>query len=78
MKPSPVKVISLKSLSSILFCKELFIKKQQAQIAEKDKRIATLEKLVNNLDRNLSGIRGEIKQAWKDGVATKDTGFMVE
>lgn len=72
MKPSPIKAFSRPSKSSnLLFSQAQEIKRLRAENA---KLVRTLQKL----DRELSGLRGAIKQAWDNGVAAKDIDFMVE
>ena len=66
MKPRPIKAILGQSdLSNILFCQAQVIKKLLAENAK-------LSKTLQQVDRELSGLRGSIKQAWDNGVISKD------
>lgn len=64
MKPHPKK-LSLSNLSNILFCQAQEIKRLKAEIERKDNAL-------RKLDRELSGLRGAIKQAWSNGVISED------
>ena len=66
MKPRPIKAILGQSdLSNILFCQAQVIKKLLAENAK-------LSRTLQQVDRELSGLRGSIKQAWDNGVISKD------
>lgn len=66
MKPRPIKAILGQSdLSNILFCQAQVIKKLLAENAK-------LSKTLQQVDRELSGLRGSIKQAWDNSVISKD------
>ena len=66
MKPRPIKAILGQSdLSNILFCQAQVIKKLIDENAK-------LSKTLQQVDRELSGLRGSIKQAYDNGVITRD------
>ncbi len=66
VKPSPIKaILGLSDLFNILFSQAQEIKRLRAENAK-------LSKTLKTLDRELSGLRGAIKQAWSNGVISED------
>ena len=66
MKPSPIKAfLRLSDLFNILFAQGQEIKRLRTENAR-------LAKTLQQVDRELSGLRGAIKQAWDNGVITRD------
>jgi len=66
VKVNPIKAFfRLSNSSNILFSQAQEIKRLRAENA---KLVNTLQKL----DRELSGLRGAIKQAWDNGTISKD------
>lgn len=66
VKPNPIKAfLRLSDLFNILFSQAQEIKRLRAENAK-------LSKTLRTLDRELSGLRGAIKQAWSNGVISED------
>lgn len=69
MKTNPLRERRVKA---VLSGRRKQVRDKNKEILLKYSRISELEGLLKVLDRELSGLRGSIKQAWDNGVISRD------